>query len=173
MRNIVLFILLFAAACKPYQDPEPIDDPRLSRLYCNDPSAVNYNWDFPGIPDNSVCFYPSDVFEGNYLWHDTVLDLNLLPVSFDSTLVSIAKIDTTRLELTGKCGYTLNLTANRYLNIVLDSLIGNGQEFCRLGDTIVGKGLKNSVSDSTTFTMNYTIFSDTGNSVHKALFIKQ
>lgn len=172
MRNLTLFILLFVAACKPYKDPDPITDPRLTNPYCNDPSAVNYNWDFPGVPDNSVCFYPSDVFAGQYIWRDTVLDNNLLPISFDSTLVTITKTDTTRLAITGKCN-TLNLTATRFLSITIDSVIGNGQQFCRMGDTIVGNGIKSSVADTTSFTINYVIYSDTGNSTHKAYFLKQ
>ena len=173
MRNLALILLVLLSACKPYEDPQPIDDPRLNNPYCNDPAAVNYNWNFPGVPDNSVCFYPSEVFEGNYVWYDTVLDNNLLPISWDSTNITLTKVDTTSLQLTGKCGYTLNLTAGRFLAITIDSIIGNGQEFCRMGDTIVGSGLKSGVVDTTTFTLNYEILSDTGNSTHKAFFLKQ
>ncbi len=174
MRNIILLFLLVAtAACSNYTDPDPISDPRLTTPYCNDPSAINFNWDFPGVPDNSVCFYPSEVFAGNYIWHDTLLNDNLTPRSFDSSFVTISQLDTTRVKLVGRCSTDLFLTTNKFLNIVIDSVVNNGQIFCRPTDTIVGQGLKIGFADDTKFTIDYTIFSDTGNSVHKATFIKQ
>jgi len=169
-----IILLLFAVSCRPYQDPAPISDPRLQdSRYCNDPAAINYNWNFPGIPDNSICFYPADVFAGNYLWRDTVLNDNLTARSFDSTYVTLQKIDTVGLKLSGKCGYEINITADRFLTLIIDSIAGNGQLFCRNTDTIIGTGIKSSITDTTTFTLNYTIHSDTGISNHKALFIKQ
>ena len=173
MRKYLLFILLLAAACKPYKDPDPITDPRLVTPYCNDPAAINFNWDFPGVPDNSVCFYPSDVFEGNYIWRDSVINEDFVVLSYDSTFVTLTKIDTTSLSLTGKCGADIRLSATKFLNIIIDSIDGDGQKFCNATDTIIGSGLKTGFTDSTKFTMSYTIVSDTGKTRHKALFLKQ
>lgn len=173
MQKYLLVILLFALSCKPYKDPDPIKDPRLTNPYCNDPAAINYNWEFPGVPDNTTCIFPSDVFEGNYIWYDSTQDENLNILAFDSTFVNVAKVDTTRLTLSGKCNYNLSLTADRFLNIVIDSLHGDGQQFCQTNDTIIGTGLKIGFADTTSFTMNYIIVSDTGSSFHKAYFLKQ
>src|ERR1043165_6289024 len=83
-------VMGFAFSCKKWQDPAPKEDPRLTRPYCNDPEAVNYNWDFPGKPDNSVCFYPSDLFAGTYTFWDTVTHVEKeLLLSADSLSVSI------------------------------------------------------------------------------------
>lgn len=174
MRNYALFILLLFAACKPYKDPDPITDPRLENSsYCNDPSAVNYNWGFPGIPDNTLCIFPSDVFEGNYIWYDTILDVNRTVMGYDSVFATVSKIDTTSISITGRCGYNLKLTANKFLTIIIDSIDGNGQIFCQPNDTIIGSGIKTGFSDTTTFRLNYTIVSDTGSSTHESIFIKQ
>ncbi len=173
MRQSILFILLFAAACKPYQDPDPITDPRINNPYCNVPSAINYNWGFPGIPDNSTCIYAADLFQGNYIWRDTIRDGNGAAISFDSVFATVTKIDSNRLNISGRCGYDLKLTADRFLNIVIDSLDGNGQKFCSPTDTIIGSGLKISFSDTTNFILNYRIESDSVISTHEAIFIKQ
>src|SRR5438132_180001 len=65
-------ISLLLAACKKYVDEPGKSDPRLSRKYCNDPEAVNFNRDFPGTADNSVCFFPSDAFKGTYTFTDSI-----------------------------------------------------------------------------------------------------
>src|ERR1043165_5567011 len=86
-------VMGFAFSCKKWQDPAPKEDPRLTRHYCNDPSAVNYNWDFPGKPDNSVCFYPADLFAGTYMFYDTVsASQSDLYLSADSLVLNISKI---------------------------------------------------------------------------------
>ena len=71
---ISVFSILMFFSCKKYKDPSPITDPRIKNHYCNDPSAVNSNWDFPGIADNTVCIYPSDIFEGNFKLYDTTIN---------------------------------------------------------------------------------------------------
>ena len=48
IRCLTGIILLVAASCSKYTDDPGETDPRLSRKYCNDPEAVNYNRDFPG-----------------------------------------------------------------------------------------------------------------------------
>src|SRR5947208_3141374 len=76
IRPIVLMALgvlfLISASCKKYTDQPGKSDPRLARKYCNDPSAVNYNRDFPGTEDNSICYYPTDVFKGQYTFTDSI-----------------------------------------------------------------------------------------------------
>jgi hypothetical protein len=173
MRYYIFFIFLLIGACKPYKDPAPIEDPRISNPYCNDPNAVNYNWGFPGIPDNSTCIYPADIFKGNYIWRDTVVNDLGAAVSYDSVFATVNKLDSTRIEISGRCGYDLKLSANRFLIITIDSLAGNGQQFCQPNDTIMGNGFKVSTSDTNTFRLNYTIVSDTGTSTHESFFIKQ
>lgn len=174
MRNYLLFLILLTAACKPYKDPDPITDPRLENSsYCNDPAAINYNWGFPGIPDNNLCIFPSDLFEGNYKWYDTIRDETGAVLGFDSVFATVSQIDTTRININGRCGYDLKLTADKFLNIAIDSVQGNGQQFCQLSDTIIGAGSKSGFSDTTSFTLNYIIVSDTGTSIHESIFIKQ
>ncbi len=174
MRIYFLLAFFLVAACKPYEDPAPITDPRLDNSsYCNDPAAINYNWGFPGVPDNSLCIFPADVFIGNYVWRDTILDENRTVLGYDSALVTITKIDTVRFNINGRCGYDLKLTADKFLGIVIDSIDGRGQKFCQPNDTIIGTGLKTGFSDTTTFTLNYVIISDTGSSIHESIFIKQ
>ena len=173
MRLYILFILLLAASCKPYTDPDPLTDPRISNPYCNDPTAINYNWGFPGIPDNSTCIYSSDLFVGNYIWRDSTVNSPGAVVAYDSVFATVTKIDSIHFNIAGRCGYDLKLTADKFLNIVIDSIDGNGQKFCKPSDTIVGSGLKLSFSDTTNFILNYTIFSDTGATAHESIFIKQ
>jgi len=173
MRNGIFFILLLLAACKPYEDPEPITDPRINNPYCNDPAAINFNWGFPGVPDNSQCFYPADVFVGNYIWQDSTVNDDGIVLTFDSVFATINKIDSTRFEITGRCNADIQLTASRFLTFFIDSVQGDGQIFCRPTDTIIGNGSKIGVSDTTTFFMNYIVLTDTGTTKHKAKFIKQ
>ena len=173
MRNNIFIILLLIAACKPYEDPEPITDPRINNPYCNDPAAINFNWGFPGVPDNSQCFYPADVFEGNYVWQDSTLNDNGAVIAYDSIFSTINKIDSTRFEIIGRCNANVKLTASRFLTFTIDTIVGDGQIFCRATDTIAGSGMKVGVSDTSTFFMNYSVITDTGTTTHKAKFVKQ
>ena len=168
MLRYCLFIVLLATSCKRYEDPAAFTDPRIKELYCNDPSAVNYNWNFPGIPDNSTCIYPSDVFEGLYKYYDTTLDATLNVVSTDSFTLSFVKVDSTKMILNGFCGNNpLSLHANRILRFTIDSLMGEGQIHCNPLDTITGGGFKQAFSDNLHIFLNYEILSDTGRTKHK------
>jgi len=174
MQRILLILLLFAASCKPYQDPEPISDDRINNPYCNDPSAINYNWGFPGLPDNSLCVYPTDVFTGNYTYFDTAYDAALNVLATNSYNLQISNVDTTRLLINGFCsGITIKATANRFLDFVIDSIHGNGQVFCDPLDTIIGGGQKSDFYDSLYILFNYQIESDTGLATHKGRAVKQ
>ncbi len=173
---IVLFVvLLLLAGCKKYKDPAPIQDDRLDdKKYCNDPAAVNYNWDFPGTPDNTVCIYPAQLFKGNYLYVDTLLSTEGAVVLTDTFPIQIVQIDSTHLTLSGFCPTTTHSAkANRFFSFTIDSLLGNGQVFCNGKDTIAGGGSKYGIGDTSTIQFNYTLQTDTGMTTHKGTAFKQ
>ncbi len=166
-------MMLAFTACKKYQDPDPQTDPRIQDLYCNDPSAINYNWNFPGIPDNSTCFYPTDVFEGNYTYYDSTINDDFDVLAVDTFNISLVKVDTVRMTMSGFCaGSPLSVTADQYLKLVIDSLQGDGQQLCLTTDTIIGGGKKITVLDTTNITFSYTIDDGTANTMHKGTAIK-
>lgn len=175
-RPTLLFaILLLLASCRKYKDPAPISDDRLDdRPYCNDPSAVNYNWDFPGYPDNAVCIYPTQLFSGNYLYVDTLLSAEGLPLATDTFPLQVTALDSTHLNLNGFCPGTAHTAkATRFFRFTLDSLLGNGQTFCGGKDTIAGGGTKSGIADTLTFQLQYTLQTDTGAFSHKGTAFKQ
>ncbi len=169
---LCLFSFLFS--CKKYKDPNPITDPRIKNHYCNDPSAVNFNWDFPGIADNTVCIYPSDIFEGNFKLYDTTInDLDSV-LKTDSFNIEISKVDTTKLTLSGFCGTKIfTAKANRYMKFELDSIISFGQSFCNSTDTIIGNGYRKTFADTASFYFNYLLQTPTGIEKHKTFAIKK
>lgn len=170
----------FAFSCKKWKDPAPKDDPRLTRHYCNDPNAVNYNWDFPGKPDNTVCFYPADLFAGNYMLYDTVYALaSDLYLSADSIPLTISKISQTKISVSGMCpSGSLTLTAGATYNASVDTTVGDsltlhpGQFFCRTVDTIVGSFTRDKV-DSSIMYIELIVRTDTGTISHVGRAIKK
>src|SRR6218665_3868599 len=68
-------IFLCISSCKKWVD-EKGPDLGLTNKYCNIPDAVNYNWGFPGIADSLVCYYPADVFKGDFILHDSIFGTN-------------------------------------------------------------------------------------------------
>lgn len=181
MRYFV-FIALFVVAsggvflsCKKYKDPAPTTDPRLTRPYCNDPEAVNYNWDFPGKVDNSVCFYPTDKFTGVYMWYDTVTKAaDGLFLGADSILLTFISSSHSKTTVGGFCvggGKSLQMTVNRTLVASVDTLVGDslttnqGQIFCRQVDTVFGTITRDPL-DATLLHMALTVASDTGITIH-------
>jgi hypothetical protein len=185
MRHLFSATLLLTLAtviffsCKKYKDPAPTTDPRLTNPYCNDPEAVNYNWGFPGKPDNSICFYPSDLFAGNYYCHDTVyVTSSGLLISTDSFYINISRLSATNHSKIGLKGFpcdpnmTLMLTAGYTYDAVTDTLIGDsttlhrGQQFCSPHDTITGTITRDRVSD-TVLHLSFQVFgSDTSQYTH-------
>src|SRR5690606_18082647 len=175
--NLVLLILIAisCAACEKWTDPEAVDDPRLhDRFYCNDPEAVNYNWNFPGVADSSVCIYPADLFAGTYSFTDSIYDGQEF---FDSAhsqttyTLQFIPIDKSRLRTVGFCGISdsLKFTAERstyrasadttiFMN---DTVKVFGQFFCRTLDTLSGYLTKNR-NDSTLINIQLRVVSDTG-----------
>ncbi|MBL7765263.1 MAG: hypothetical protein JNJ58_04170 [Chitinophagaceae bacterium] len=174
MRNGLLFILLLTAlACKRYKDPAPFTDSRIKNKYCNDPAAINYNWDFPGIPDNSVCIYPAQIYQGSYFYRDSIFNAAGTLLAQDSFNISIIQIDSTHLTISGFCDTTkYTARATRYYTFTLDSLLGNGQLYCNNKDTIAGKGIKNGIGDTSFLKLIYTLQTDTGVSYHSGTATK-
>jgi len=181
MRRIIIVvagligITLYMLSCKK-ADTAANKDIDLSRPYCNDPQAVNYNWGFPGTPDSNVCFFPFSVFEGDYTLIDSVFDANYNLDSAQTILrtLHIYKIDRTHLAIIGFCGAndTLKATATRFYSAYLDStpisttdtVKLKGQVLtwtCNYNDTITG-GLTRPSSDSTHLHINFTLATDTG-----------
>jgi hypothetical protein len=169
-------------ACKKYKDPSAaVLDPRLTNHYCNDPDAVNYNWNFPGIADSTVCFYPVDYFKGTWTFHDTVY----LP-SGDTASTSIKQLvfssteDTvkTHLAVTGWCGGNtpFYVTANKYYKAEVDTFPGGpfGQFLCGQSDTLNGSFSKNTFDTiNNSMKVDLTINGSGGVTYHRGTAIKQ
>ncbi len=174
----MLFVgLVFS--CKKWEDPKAVDDPRLTTRYCNDPVAVNYNWDFPGKPDNAVCFYPSDLFAGTYVYRDTVYNVaKQLFLSADSLTLNIAKISNTQINVAGLCpSGKLILTAGATFGATVDTTVGDsltaypGQIMCRILDTVTGTFTRDRIDSSVVY-ISLTVRSDTGITTHSGRAIK-
>jgi hypothetical protein len=181
MRYIISIGLLlavgtvFVLSCIKYKDTKATPDPRLTNPYCNDPNAVNYNWGFPGKPDSTVCFYPTDVFSGTWEYHDSVfVQPSGLFIYADSFVMTITKLSRTKMTVSGFCGGggSLTLTAGLLFIATVDTTIGDsllnatinadeGQPFCMPQDTVNGTFTKNIISDSM-MSIVLTVNSDTG-----------
>ncbi len=139
--------LIFMACQKAPQDTADPEDPRLQQPYCNDPEAVNYNWDFPGRPDNSVCYYPTDVFAGRYQFEDTLYySSEYIPMGTRTYTLELEAQGRSNMLLKGFCddGKAFTMKAGRFFRATLDSLsladslMLGGQFFCSTQDTLSG-----------------------------------
>ena len=155
-------------SCAKWHDPAPVNDPRLTNPYCNDPAAVNYNWGFPGKPDNSICFYPYSLFVGNYMYYDSMYQDTLF-LGADSFLISIAGTDTshTRIFLNGFCGHSILLTALPGYQATVDTLVGDtatstsGQNyFCGATDTLNGVISRDRLDSPTVLHFSFSVTRD-------------
>lgn len=168
-----IMLILLVASCKKYMDEPGKNDPRLSRKYCNDPEAVNFNRDFPGTEDNSVCYYPSDAFKGSYRFTDSIYigsDTILRPLT-----ISITAQSKTKFSLTGLCDGSptpVTFTATRVLRASVDTTIVEGQALCRPKDTVSGYIIQ-PLSDSTQIHFYLTVVSDTGTARHEGTAYRQ
>ena len=171
----VIASLVIIASCKKWSDPAPTNDPRLTNPYCNDPDAVNYNWGFPGKPDNSVCFYPTDIFKGTYAMVDSIYSTrDGYYLKRDSVTLQIYALSKNKLAITGFCsGDTLKFTAGTNYIATVDSLIGDtttnrGQYWCRRVDTAAGTVTYNKLDSVLYFNLLVTADSGQTNHVGKA-----
>lgn len=171
-------VVLFA--CSKYKDPPPAGyDDRLTKPYCNDSKAVNYNWGFPGIPDNSVCIYAVDSFTGNWIFKDTVLlPNNDIAEIVDRNITFTPTEDTIKIHLavTGWCGGNVPfyITANKYGRADVDSIPAGvpGQLLCVSTDTLNGFFNKR-IYGPDTMKIELTITNAAGTRYHKGVAIKQ
>jgi hypothetical protein len=174
MRCIIFISVLLIAAgsilfsCNKYKDSKAVQDPRLINPYCNDPLAVNYNWGFPGKPDNTVCFYPPSLFKGAFLFYDSVSLLSSgLFIYADSLVLTIHALSKTKISIFGFCsnGDSILLTASAQYVASVDTLGDTvthwGQPFCSTGDTVSGTVTKDRINDSLIY-FNFQVASDTG-----------
>jgi hypothetical protein len=188
MRSVA-YIILFGAfvlgavwSCKKWKDSVAKPDPRLTNPYCNDPNAVNYNWGFPGKPDSTICFYPTDIFRGKYVFQDSIYSAatGLFIYTQRDTLYIFA-LSQTKMALHGLCtnGDTLRLTAGigtTYMASV-DTLVGDsatvsrGQIMCRQVDTVSGT-LTRDLTDTSLFHVYLSVVTDTGIANHIGSAIK-
>jgi len=150
------------------------------RFYCNTPEAVNYNWGFPGRPDSTLCFFPSDIFTGTFLFRDSVYRPD---GTFDSAasqtdyLLRFLPLTRQRLALVGFCpgGGTddsVYLTADRFLRSTIDTVAGDGQIACRTQDTVSGTVIRR-LGDTTRLAISFEIVSDTGTAAHRGTAYQQ
>ena len=175
LNAVLIVLILLTASCRKYKDEPGPTDVRLARKYCNDPEAVNFNRDFPGTADNSVCYYPSDVFKGQYNFVDSIFDGANIRIAEVPLVLNFSATSHTRLLLSGFCGSgagTLSLTANRQLRANLDTTIMDGQPLCRSKDTASGY-ISQLPSDSTKIRFYFTVVSDTGVAYHQGTAIRQ
>lgn len=166
--------ILALGGCQKYEDVAGQSDPRLVRKYCNDPEAVNFNFDFPGTADNSVCYYPADVFSGTYTYNDSVYSsANKFAFATPLTL-TITGQDHNKFEVSGFCpgGGALHFTVSRTLKASADSTVLNGQTLCRVKDTISGF-LVRKLGDSARLQVSLTVLSDTGSTIHQGTAYRQ
>lgn len=172
---ILLFLpLTLLYACQKWED-SPGENLGLTNRYCNIPEAINYNHNFPGIEDSTVCVYPSYPFVGTYRFQDSVYDEfgNLTSLGSDYTFRIIAK-DRYKFDLTDFCapGSLMFFTADRYYRAYSDSLIGDGRQFfCRESDTLSGQMVYRP-SDSS-LQIQWSVRSDTAFHNHSGRAYKQ
>ncbi len=167
--SLLLLLPMILGACKKYTDTPGQYDPRLDRPYCNDPEAVNFNRDFPGRADNSVCYYPADAFEGNYRFEDSIYDGAQKLLSVQSINFSISGKDRIRFDLNGFCpsgSAAIAFTASRNLRAEADTNALKGQLLCRGLDTVSGS-LTMPVFDSSRIRFSLVVLSDTGVALHQ------
>lgn len=171
----LILLPLLLGACKKYTDTPGDFDPRLERRYCNDPEAVNFNRDFPGTADNSVCVYPSDAFEGAYRYDDSVYDGAQKLVKVQRIDFNITGTDRIHFQLNGFCpgsSQSIAFTSSRSLRAQADTTALKGQILCRPTDTVSGF-ITMPLFDSTRIRFSLTVISDTGTVFHQGTAYRQ
>ncbi len=178
---LFMALVLFFGACQKWTDPPPKTDPRLDSPYCNDPAAVNYNWGFPGRPDDSVCYYPADMYKGTYVFKDSIyLSNNVFSYTYNNadTFLYMYSLSKNKMGVVGFCpnGDTLYFTVDRGLHATVDTglNLGIGQMFCSIADTASGTiALDITDSSNRRYIVNIIVASDTGTNFHRGFAIKQ
>lgn len=185
MRNPTKIIGITAAlaavlfyACSKYKEPPKADPAETGRHYCNDSRAVNFNWGFPGTPDNDTCVYPIDSMLGNWVFTDSVfLPNGNFQNVFTRNLNFTATEDTSlsHIAVSGWCnGAPIYITVDRYNLANVDTLLTGayGQLLCSATDTVSGTFQKEAnIKD--TMNINITISGTTGVTFHKGKALRQ
>lgn len=181
---IFVFFVFVLSGCEK-STPTKGGDPRIdSSKYCNDPLAINYNYGFPGRPDNTICIYPVDLFQGTYTFTDTIRDGDYFfdtaatnnIITREITILPRSQGDKNLFILRNFCGNNneLLITADRFYKATLDSTASadtlqpkiGGQFLCRgVTDTISGYIIK-SKTDTTLLYVNFLVASDTNINFH-------
>ncbi len=174
---LILFAImgmLLIQNCKKYTDPPIIKIDTFTSKYCNIPTAVNYNWGFPGNIDNSICVFPADVYVGSYTFYDSLQDANGIYLPNDTFNLNILKNTDTTLFIQGLCANAIQLNARAYKNLrlTLDSTNNKGQAFCSSADTINGLGILKNYGDST-FSFTYNVYTPAALELHKGTVTKK
>jgi len=78
------------------------------------------------------------------------------------------------MTIEGFCpGNVIHATATRFFKFTIDSLVGNGQLLCNTADTIMGRGSKFDIYDTTTIKLTYDVGTDSNVIYHSGTAIKQ
>ncbi|MFM6944660.1 MAG: hypothetical protein ACKOXV_05180 [Bacteroidota bacterium] len=172
---IVIVCLSSFIACTKWTVTQSPSDPRLTQKYCNDPFAVNYNWGFPGLPDNSTCVYPADLYLGTYLFHDSIYSIANVLIDTNQVLLHIYKQKMDRVVILGftTAVDSLFVSVLKNGNGSLDSLQNiPGQLLSNVLDTVNGTCFKY-LSDTLRLKINWKLKTATGIYFHKGSAIKQ
>lgn len=172
----IFFALPFLSimACQKATDQEtPAIE--LTRKYCNDPYAVNYNDSFPGIPDNTKCRYPFDVFLGTWEMQDSVFRSDNSYLSANTRDITFTEVSDTlrnKMNVNGWCsGSPLKLSANKYGKAMIVNQLpypDSAQVACG-NDTLMGY-MQISILSNDTMHIEMVNRNTSGNTVrHKAL----
>lgn len=170
---IYILLTLTFVACKKSNDNASLDEELFDRPYCNDPDAVNYNRNFPGVPDSTTCYYPIDVFVGSYAMKDSIFNAEFELDTVLEYTISLQSTSKKNLRLTGYCGNGIPLlfTADKYNKAISDStMLADstkipGQLTCGKQDTLTGIMLRN-LPDTNLIRIDWQILSDTGLNYH-------
>jgi len=177
---IGLFISVLSVSCNKSGDKKGQDiSDQLNSRYCNIPTAVNYNWGFPGIADNSICVFGTDFFVGNWMFVDTVRTSDSMSLVIDTLYwqFSVVSNDSTNslLDVKGWCNNneTFRIITDKYYSAITDTAFNSlgYQILCNANDTLFGT-VKKDVFDTTKLIINLTNYSANGVSYHKGLASK-
>ncbi|KAA5534754.1 hypothetical protein F0919_09095 [Taibaiella lutea] len=179
---ILALPVIILYACKKYKDPPNAEpDPRLAErgFYCNDPRAINYNWNFPAISDSSICIYPVDSFVGTWTFHDTIYlqsgDTESVQIK---QLIFTATEDTLKahLAVNGWCGGNVPfyVTASKYNRADVDTIPGGtfGQFLCGVQTDTLNGFINKNTGDRNTMKIDFTINSPEGIKYHRGTAVR-
>lgn len=155
-----LIAMVLISSCEKYEDSSQNDwKVDENQEYCNHPDAVNYNWGFPGVINDSICIFPNEVFEGQWYLTDTLFNDTLGVEAIRERFIDIQWVPEDSIEyklrLSGWCDneHELYLDANRFLLAsVIDELEDYpGQWDCDLTSSISGTIRKNNFDADTLY----------------------